>query len=136
MKSLYWVVAGVIVLSVLVLFIIEILAKLNKEPNDNVNELIRAWAYDKFYFITFAFGVIAGHLFLGITNRWFDCTTLGFPDRFCSIFDVLVIAVLVLLVLATGLIFKYKSSNTVFHFLLLSAGLIAGHIIWSMNVFV
>ncbi|GGD09048.1 hypothetical protein [Hyunsoonleella pacifica] len=135
MQSLYWVVSAVIVLAVLILFALEIIAKLNNVPNDNVNELIRQWAYDKYYFITFCFGVISGHLFLGITYRWFDCQTLGI-NLDCGIFDVLVIAVLVSIFLISGLVSKFKTSNVFFHFLLLICGLFAGHFIWSMNIFV
>lgn len=135
MQSLYWVVSAVIVLAVLILFTIEILAKLNNIPNDNVNELIRQWIYGKYYFITFCFGVISGHLFLGITYRWLDCKTLGI-NMDCAIFDVIVIAGLVSIFLVTGLVLKFKSSSIFFHFLLLTIGLLAGHFIWSMNVFV
>ncbi len=126
---------GVIVASVLLLFGLEILAKLNDIPNDNVNIIIRNAAFSKLYFITFAFGVVSGHLFLGVTFRWIDCRAIKIPINDCAIFDVIVIVLLNLFLLLTGFIFKFNTSRPLFHFSLFALGLFTGHFIWSMNVF-
>lgn len=133
MDIFYYTVIGVIIVSVLLLFGLEILAKLNDIPNDNVNIIIRNAAFSKLYFITFAFGVISGHLFLGVTFRWFDCDAYNI-DMDCAIFDVIVVALLNVIVLLTGLIFKFKTAHPLFHFALFTFGLFIGHYIWSMNV--
>lgn len=134
---LYFLVVGVIAASILLLFAVEIIAKLNDTPNDNVNTIIRDWAYGKFYFITFFFGIVAGHLFLGINSRWLDCSKLGLQMD-CKIFDVLVIAGLTILLIITGLIFKESrvTRSKTFQLVLFTAGLLIGHFVWSMNDFV
>ena len=130
----YFTVIGLIALAILTLFVVEIIAKLNDIPNDNVNIIIRTWAYERFYFITFFCGIMTGHLFLGTTVKWCDCKKIGIPFD-CNIFDVLVIAVLSLLLLATGLIFKNKKPSKKFQVILFSLGLIIGHFVWTMNDF-
>ncbi len=132
LDTLYYTVMGVIALAVIVLFILEISAKLNDIPNDNVNVIIREWSYHKFYFITFFFGVVAGHLFLGGTSRLVDCKKLGMSME-CGIFDVIIVASLSLILLATGLIFQKKRTNKTFQVILFTAGLLVGHFVWSMN---
>lgn len=133
MNIFYWIVVLTIISSVMILFIVEILAKMNDIPNDNVNIIIRRWAFGKFYFITFFFGVISGHLFLGVSYRWFDCSTINLPFE-CEIFDVIVIALINILLLCMGLVYSKKASNKVFQVSLFISGIVAGHIIWSMNV--
>lgn len=135
LDTLYFAVMGVIALAVITLFILEIAAKLNDVPNDNVNIIIREWAYNKFYFITFFFGVVAGHLFLGGTSRLIDCKKLGLAME-CGIFDVLVVAGLSLLLLIIGLIFQKKRTSKTFQVIIFVAGLLVGHFVWSMNHFV
>ncbi len=130
----YYAVVGLIAVAILVLFIVEIIAKLNDVPNDNVNIVIRNWAYGRFYFITFFCGVLAGHLFLGASIRWLDCSKVGIPFE-CSIFDVLVVAAFSLLLLVTGLIFQKKRTSKTFQVILFSIGLFIGHFVWSMNNF-
>lgn len=132
---LYYTVMGVIALAVIILFIVEISAKLNDIPNDNVNVIIREWSYHKFYFITFFMGVVAGHLFLGGTTRLIDCKKLGMRME-CGIFDVIVIATLSLLLLGTGLLFQKKRTSKAFQIGLFILGLLTGHFIWSMNHFI
>lgn len=129
---LYYSVMGVIAMAVFILFIVEIAAKLNDVHNDNVNIIIREWSYHKFYFITFFFGVVAGHLFLGGTSRLIDCKKLGMTME-CGIFDVIVVAGLSLLLLVTGLIFQKNRTSTRFQVIVFTAGLLVGHFVWSMN---
>lgn len=132
MNIFYWIVVGAIILSVLVLYVVEILAKLNDIPNDNVNILIRNWAFGRYFFITFFFGIVSGHLFLGVPFRWFDCNLIISPFD-CAIFDVIVIAILNLILLLIGVLFKVSSSRK-YQMTLFFLGLLAGHIIWSMKV--
>lgn len=135
LDTLYYAVMAVIAVSVLILFVLEIAAKLNEVPNDNVNIIIRKWSYHKFYFITFFFGVVAGHLFLGGTSRLIDCKKLGIPLE-CGIFDVIIVATLSLILLATGLIFQKKRTTKGFQVFLFGVGLLVGHLVWSMNHFI
>ncbi|WP_222937423.1 hypothetical protein, partial [Cytophaga sp. FL35] len=121
--KLYYTVVGIIVFAVLLLFIVEIIAKLNKIPNDNVNLIIRDWAYGKLYFITFFFGIVTSHLFLGTSVNWFNCKKIGIPFD-CSIFDVLVIAFLSLSLLIIGIIFQKKRTTKKFQIILFTIGLI------------
>lgn len=134
LDGLYITVVTVIAVAILLLFAVEILAKLNNTPNDNVNTIIREWAYGKFYFITFFFGIVAGHLFLGSNTRWIDCAKLGI-NMDCKIFDVLVIAGLTIILIITGIAFQKKTTSKSFQFILFGAGLLVGHFVWSMNDF-
>ena len=131
---LYYTVIGVIGLAIVILFIIEILAKLNDTPNDNVNIIIREWAYGKFYFITFFFGIVASHLFLGTRIRWLDCAKYNIPID-CKILDVLVIAGLSIILLIIGLIFQKTKTSKTFQAILFGVGMVVGHFVWSMNDF-
>lgn len=135
LDTLYYTVMAVIALAVVVLFVVEISAKLNDVPNDNVNVIIREWSYNKFYFITFFIGVVAGHLFLGGTSRLVDCKKLGMNME-CGIFDVIIVAGLSLILLATGLLFQKKRTTKTFQVVIFTIGLLVGHFIWSMNHFV
>lgn len=130
----YAIAVGILVLAVITLFIVEISAKLNDIKNDNVNIIIRNWAYDKFYFITFFFGIVTAHLFLGTTLTWFDCKTINIPFD-CDIFNVLVVATLSILLLIIGWIFQKKRTTKTFQFILYSLGLLIGHYVWTMNGF-
>ena len=53
----------VVVIAFLILF--NIYLNYNKIENDTINEILKNWAYSKYFFITFIWGVLGGHFFLG-----------------------------------------------------------------------
>ena len=108
----------------LVYFIIEILLMLNDIDNDTSNILLLEWSKGKSFFIPFALGTIAGHLFLGTTNAAFKMSNGMFP--------VLIIFGLTIIMVVIG--FKVQFEKTkLFLTVLLIAGVIYGHFFWSMN---
>jgi len=56
----------IIVFSTIGLLIaLNIILNLNRYKNDTINVLIKNWSYNKYFFITFLWGVFGGHFFLG-----------------------------------------------------------------------
>ena len=97
----------------------------NKIENDTINIILKNWAYNKYFFITFVWGVLGGHFFLGTQYPLFG-SNWWIP--------VLLVVVLVLILILIG-----KRLNKTFvlkrryQFLLLIAGLLYGHFIWSQR---
>jgi len=60
-KTVEYIVFGII--GFLILF--NVYLNLNKIGNDTVNVILKNWAYSKYFFITFIWGVLGGHFFLG-----------------------------------------------------------------------
>jgi len=131
--SKYYFAVVLVTLSLIgLLFLVEIILKLNEVPYDNVNLIIRRWAFHRFYFITFLAGIISGHLFLGTTTEWVDCNKLGLKSL-CYMFDVLVITALTTIVLIVGLFTQKKTTKKITQYILYALGVIVGHFLWSLN---
>jgi len=129
----YYLTVVFVTLSLLgLLFLVEILLRLNDIPYDNINLIVRRWAFHKFYFITFLVGVISGHLFLGTTINWLDCAKLGIKFE-CSIFSILIVAALSIILLIVGILTQRNRTKTVTQYILYAAGLMVGHFVWSLN---
>ena len=122
-KWFYYAVVGIILTVVAILFILEIYLSLNNIPGDNVNYQIKDWAYGKYFFITFFWGIVSGHLFMGSDSPLMRNTT----------WSVVIVAILVLGVLIAGLRLKNLRVTQAFQLTLLALGAIVGHFIWSMN---
>ena len=84
-------------------FIIEILLMLNNVDNDTSNILLLEWSKGKSFFIPFALGAIAGHLFLGTTNDAFKMSNGMFP--------VLIIFGLTLIMVLIGFKVPFKKTK-------------------------
>ena len=110
-----------------VYFIIEILLLLNDVDNDTSNILLLGWSKGKSFFIPFALGAIAGHLFLGTSNIAFKMSNGMYP--------VLIIFGLTLIMVAIGFKVSFIKSKTFLTAILL-AGVLFGHFFWSMNYLV
>lgn len=104
--------------------LMEVLLNLNGVDNDTSNVILLQWAKGKLFFIPFALGAIGGHLFLGTTNPAFRLAD--------SMYPVLILAGLcgISIVLSRWLRFE---RTTLFLTALLGAGLLYGHLFWSMD---
>tara|TARA_R110002124_G_scaffold287021_6_gene469869 strand:+ start:8680 stop:9072 length:393 start_codon:yes stop_codon:yes gene_type:complete len=123
----YTVVVSIMISLAAAYFIIEILLMLNNVDNDTSNILLLEWSKGKSFFIPFALGAIAGHLFLGTTNDAFKMSNGMFP--------VLIIFGLTLIMVLIG--FKVPFIKTkAFLTSILIAGVLFGHFFWSMNYIV
>ena len=105
-------------------FVLEVLLNLNDIDNDTSNLLLYEWSKGKFFFIPFALGAIAGHLFLGTTDTSFKMSNGMYP--------VLILFGAVIVMLVIGYKVKFEKSKLLLT-ILLAVGLVFGHLFWSMN---
>lgn len=105
-------------------FVLEVLLNLNDIDNDTSNLLLYEWSKGKFFFIPFALGAIAGHLFLGTTDTSFKMSNGMYP--------VLILFGAVIVMLVIGYKVKFEKSKLLLT-ILLAVGLVYGHLFWSMN---
>ncbi|MCF1750925.1 hypothetical protein [Mariniradius sediminis] len=105
-------------------FVLEVLLNLNDIDNDTSNLLLYEWSKGKFFFIPFALGAIAGHLFMGTTDSSFKMTNGMYP--------VLILFGAVIAMVVIGYKVKFEKSKLLLT-ILLAVGLVYGHLFWSMN---
>ena len=105
-------------------FVLEVLLNLNDIDNDTSNLLLYEWSKGKFFFIPFALGAIAGHLFLGTTDTSFKMSNGMYP--------VLILFGAVIVMVVIGYKIKFEKSKLLLT-ILLAVGLVYGHLFWSMN---
>jgi len=97
----------------------------NHIKNDTVNNILVQWSNGRFFFITFLFGVLGGHFFLGSENPLFK--------------DNWWLPVVLIIVLSGVLFFigkrKPKDFKLKRHYqvILLITGLMYGHYVWSQR---
>lgn len=120
-KTVEHIVIGFIVF--LILF--NIYLNFNKVKNDTINVILKNWAFNRYFYITFFWGVLGGHFFLGSSNAAFGSNWW------------LPVALVAVIVFALVLIGKRLSKDFVlkrrYQMLLLIAGLLYGHFIWSQR---
>lgn len=120
----YTIVVNIMIGLALAYFIIEIMLILNDVEDDTSNVLLLEWSKGKSFFIPFALGAIAGHLFLGTTNAAFKMAN--------GIFPVLILFGLTIIMVIIGFKVPFKKTKS-FLTAILIAGLLYGHFFWSMN---
>ena len=113
----------VAIIGFLILF--NIYLNFNKIENDTVNVILKNWAYNKYFFITFIWGVLGGHFFLGSPKPVFG-SNWWLPV-------ILVIAITVFLGFAGRHLPNDLKIKRRYQFILLIAGLLYGHFIWSQR---
>jgi len=120
-KTVEYIVFGII--GFLILF--NVYLNFNKIKNDTVNVILKNWAYSKYFFITFIWGVLGGHFFLGTRTPIFG-SNWWLPV-------VLVIILVAILVFIGKRLAKGFSIKRRYQLLLLIAGLLYGHFFWSQR---
>jgi len=124
--NIYTIVSGAVLIIVPVgIIILEGFLSFNKTKGDTFTGIIHDWAYGKNFFITLAWGIVTGHLFLGSVKPVIKDNTMS----------VLVIAFLAVTAALIGCSMKRQKTNWLFQFLILIVGVIIGHLVWSMNDF-
>jgi hypothetical protein len=120
-KTVEYIVLGVI--GFLILF--NVYLNFNKIKNDTVNVVLKNWANSKYFFITFIWGVLGGHFFLGTTTPVFG-SNWWLP----VVLVIILVAILVIIGkrLTKGFVIKRQ-----YQLLLLIAGLLYGHFFWSQR---
>ena len=107
------------------LILINILLNFNKVENDTVNVILKNWAYHKYFFITFIWGVLGGHFFLGSPKPVF-----GGNWWLPVLIVIMIILILILLgrKLDRDIVLKRR-----YQILLLITGVLYGHFFWSQR---
>lgn len=115
----------VIAITIIFLMLFNMYLYFNDEKDDTVNFIIKKWAYNRYFFLPMAWGILGGHFFLGSQvpilgqNTWLP---------------VVLVVVLLLAILFVGLKqpkdFVMKPS---IQFLLLIIGVLYGHFFWSQR---
>ena len=107
------------------LILCNVLLSLNDVQDDTINHIIKQWAYSKNFFITFAWGILGGHFFLG--------TRLPiFGDNWW-----LPVVLVVVILLAMVIIGRKQKDGFIMspriQILLLVLGVLYGHFFWSQR---
>lgn len=116
-------VSAILIIVSLGMLILEIFLSLNDIEGDTISVIIRGWAFSRNFFITLAWGMVTGHLFLGSKSPIIEDNTLS----------VVVVALLASVAALIGCKLKTFKINTVIQLILFVGGAIIGHFIWSMN---
>jgi len=107
------------------LIVLNIFLNFNRTKNDTVNVILKNWAYNKYFFITFFWGVLGGHFFLGSRMPLFG-------DNWWLPVILLVVIVIIMIVIGKRLDSKYVLKRR-YQLVLLLAGVLYGHFIWSQR---
>lgn len=114
-KVLIWIV------SLLVVF--DIYLYLNNTKGDTISNILLGWVKGKYFFISYVWGVLAGHFFLGTKSPPF-----GMESNLLSLIIVISIAIILLVM---GM--RKVKLKPVHQISLLVFGTLIGHFFWSLN---
>ena len=107
------------ILAILVIIIVvDLYLAFNNIQEDTISEVLQNWAYRRFFVITWAWGVLAGHLFLTRANPLFNS-----PN------PITVLLGLTAVILLAGL-FNTTILALPAQVVLLILGVIAGYLLW------
>lgn len=123
MQTYITIVELILIVIPLSMIILEVFLSFNKIKGDTISGIISGWAYGKSFFITLAWGIVTGHLFLGAREPWLKDNTIS----------VIVVAVLAIIAAVIGRKMKSKKITRLAQAGILVTGMIIGHFIWSMN---
>lgn len=107
------------------LILLNIVLHFNKTKNDTVNVILKNWAYSKYFFITFFWGVLGGHFFLGSQRPLFG-SNWWLPV-------LLVIGIMLGLLILGKRIGREAVLKRRYQLLLLLSGILYGHFVWSQR---
>jgi len=115
-----------IVIAVIVFLILfNVYLNYNKIENDTINEILKNWAYNKYFFITFLWGVLGGHFFLGSPRPVFG-SNWWLPV-------ILVIIIGIILIFLGNKLERTDVLKRRYQLLLLISGVLYGHFFWSQR---
>ena len=117
------IVEAILIIVILGMLTLEIILSLNDIEGDAISVIIRGWAYSRNFFITLAWGIITGHLFLGSKSPLIADNALS----------VVTVALLACVAAIIGCKIKAVRISKLVQLTLFLLGAIIGHFIWSMN---
>lgn len=101
-----------------IIIVVDLFLAFNDIKEDTISEVLQNWAYSRFFVITWAWGVLAGHLFLT------RATPLFFNPN-----PIIVLLGLTLAILLAGLLYTNIVALPI-QVVLLILGAIAGYLLW------
>lgn len=107
------------------LILFNIYLNFNKIENDTVNVILKEWAYKEYFFITFVWGVLGGHFFLG-------SKTPVFGSNWWLPVVLVILLIFVLIIIGKRVTIEPKVKRR-YQFVLLILGLLYGHFFWSQR---
>ena len=119
------IVEHIVIAVIIFLILFNIYLNYNKIENDTINEILKNWAYGKYFFITFIWGVFGGHFFLGSPRPVFG-SNWWMPV-------VLVIILVILLIFIGNKLERSDVLKRRYQLLLLISGVLYGHFFWSQR---
>ena len=117
------IVEAILLIVILGMMTLEIILSLNDIEGDSISVIIRGWAYSRNFFITLAWGIVTGHLFLG-------SKTPLIADNALSVVTVALLACVAAII---GCKLKAVKISRLIQLTLFVVGAAIGHFIWSMN---
>lgn len=99
----------------------DIYSNFNDEQEDNLNIILYRWS-EKYYFLTFIWGVVGGHLFFGSSKMLIS-----------SYVSIIVVSVVSVLILLSDYRIKRSEIKSYKKIISLLIGFLFGHYIWTMN---
>lgn len=101
-----------------IIIVVDLFLAFNNVEEDTISEVLQNWAYRRFFVITWFWGVLAGHLFLTNSTRYFS-PSVSIP----------VLLGLTLILLLAGFFYEGIVPLSV-QVILLIFGTIAGYLLW------
>jgi hypothetical protein len=117
------IVEAILIIMILGMMTLEIILSFNDIEGDSISAIIRGWAYSRNFFITLAWGIVTGHLFLGSKSPMVADNTLS----------VVIVALLACVAAIIGCKLKSVKITKLIQLILFVVGTLIGHFLWSMN---
>ncbi len=114
--------------SIGLLIVLNAILNVNQYKNDTINVVIKNWSYNKYFFITFIWGVFGGHFFLGTKE---PIHTI-FVD-YWAISPILLAVIVIIMILYGRKLPKDYIVSTRHQIILITSGLLFGHFLWSQR---
>lgn len=104
---------------ILIIIVVDLFLAFNNQPGDTISEVLIREAYNKLSVLVWAWGVLAGHLFLGRSE---------------ALLGGLSIPILLALTLVFLLIGLFVRENIYYQSILLIFGALAGFLLWPQEI--
>ncbi len=130
-------VALIIIAAVSFVLGMNIVLFINDKEDDTVSDILKKWSYDKFFFLSFGWGVLFGHFFLGVTQRPFPTIDHFMSNLLSDWWPVIVVVAIVGIMIGIGYFLEKQDTLRVrpfWHLILLLLGVCYGHFIWTQNL--
>ncbi len=106
-----------------VIIVVDLFLAFNETEGDTINDVLKSWAYERFFVLTWGWGVLAGHLFLTRASSIL-------PPSSAILLLVGLTGVLFLIGLFSRVLGLPKVVGVPVQVVLLVVGIVAGYLLW------